>query len=125
MARIPQLRWWQSWLVAGSGLVEAARTQRHLRFELACLPVVVALGVWLRLPIAGWLWIVGCIGGVLTTELLNTAIETVVDLASPETHDLARAAKDIAAAAVLVSALTAAIIGGLVLGPPLWAVLSG
>jgi diacylglycerol kinase len=58
---------------------------------------------------------------VFVAEFLNTAIEAVVDLASPEIHPLAKIGKDVGAAAVLVAALAAVLIGLLILGPPLWA----
>jgi diacylglycerol kinase len=61
---------------------------------------------------------------VFVAEFLNTAIETVVDLASPEIHPLAKIGKDVGAAAVLVAALAAILVGLLILGPPLWAKLT-
>jgi len=60
-----------------------------------------------------------------TAEFLNTALEAVVDLASPSHHPLAAVGKDVGAAAVLVAALASILIGGLILGPPLWARLFG
>jgi diacylglycerol kinase len=61
---------------------------------------------------------------VFAAEFLNTSIEAVVDLASPEIHPLAKIGKDVGAAAVLVAALAAILVGLLILGPPLWAKLS-
>jgi diacylglycerol kinase len=61
---------------------------------------------------------------VFAAEFLNTSIEAVVDLASPDHHPLAKIAKDVGAAAVLVAALAAILVGLLILGPPLWAKLS-
>jgi diacylglycerol kinase len=58
---------------------------------------------------------------VWMAEFVNTALEAVVDLASPDLHPLAQVGKDVAAAAVLVGAATAVVIGLLILGPPLWA----
>ncbi len=60
---------------------------------------------------------------VFTAEFINTAIEAVVDLASPAHHPLAKVGKDVGAAAVLVAALAAILVGLLILGPPLWAKL--
>jgi diacylglycerol kinase len=57
---------------------------------------------------------------VWTAEFLNTALEAVVDLASPQQHQLARVGKDVGAAAVLIAALSSILIGLLILGPPLW-----
>jgi diacylglycerol kinase len=63
--------------------------------------------------------IVIAIALVWTSEFLNTALEAVVDLASPERHYLAKVCKDVGAAAVLIAAITAVLIGLLILGPPL------
>ncbi len=62
---------------------------------------------------------------VWMAEFFNTALEAVVDIASPEYHPLAKIAKDVAAAAVLVGAFCAVIIGLLIMGPPLWGRLFG
>ncbi|HEY6073632.1 MAG TPA: diacylglycerol kinase family protein, partial [Anaerolineales bacterium] len=62
---------------------------------------------------------------VFSAEFINTAIEAVVDLASPLHHPLGKVGKDVGAAAVLIAALAAALIGLLILGPPLWARLFG
>ncbi|MCX7421492.1 MAG: diacylglycerol kinase family protein [Planctomycetia bacterium] len=72
---------------------------------------------------AEWAILSLTIGTVCAAESANTAIEFVVDLVSPEYHDLARRSKDAAAGAVLIMALTALVIGGLILGPPLLVVL--
>ena len=102
------------------GVAEAVRGERHMRFHLAAAIVVAAVACWLRVDARDWLWLVAAIGGVWTAELLNTAVERVVDLASPEQHPLARAAKDVASGAVLVASIFSAVIGFIVLGPPLW-----
>ena len=82
--------------------------------------LVVAGGVLLRLPAAAWAVLVLAIGLVLFAELLNTAVEAVVDLVSPEDHPLAKQAKDVAAAAVLVAALTAVAAGASVAAWAVW-----
>lgn len=61
---------------------------------------------------------------VWTAEFINTALEAIVDLASPEQHDLAKISKDVGASAVLIAAGSSAIIGIIILGPPLWERLS-
>jgi diacylglycerol kinase len=61
---------------------------------------------------------------VFTAEFINTSIEAVVDLVSPDSNPLAKIGKDVGAAAVLISALAAIVIGVLILGPPLWGRLS-
>jgi diacylglycerol kinase len=78
------------------------------------------IGLWLELPTRDWAVLVLAIAMVFTAEFINTSIEAVVDLASPVHHPLAKVGKDVGAGAVLVSALAAAVIGLLILGPPLW-----
>jgi diacylglycerol kinase len=74
----------------------------------------VLAGILVRLPLVGWAVVALAVGLVLVAELLNTALEAVVDVVSPEQHRLAKLAKDCAAAAVLVAALAAAAAGLLV-----------
>ena len=71
------------------------------------------------LPLRDWAVLSTTIAMVWTAEFLNTALEIVVDLASPDLHPLARAGKDVGAAAVLIAASSAVIIGIIILGPPL------
>jgi diacylglycerol kinase (ATP) len=99
------------------------RTQTNARFHLVATVVVLGAGFGWGITRAEWLAVVGAIGLVWTAEGLNTAIEAVVDLASPERHPLAERAKDIAAGAVLLAALAASVIGLLVFGPRLFALL--
>jgi diacylglycerol kinase len=68
--------------------------------------------------------VVVAISLVWTAEFINTALEAVVDLASPQQHYLAKVGKDVGAAAVLIAATSAALIGLLIIGPPLWARLT-
>jgi diacylglycerol kinase len=85
---------------------------------------VIALGVWLGLDINSWAVIVLIMALVWVAEFANTAIEAVVDVVSPDHHPLAKIAKDVSAAAVIIAALAAVIIGLLILGPRLWERLS-
>lgn len=112
----------RSFAVAAAGLRQAWRTQPNLRLEAFIGVLAVLLAAWLRAPAAP---IVLACTLVLSLELLNSAIEAVVDLASPEFHPLAGTAKDLAAAAVLTAAVGAAVVGLVVLGPPLVATLGG
>lgn len=93
------------------------KTQHNARIHAAATVLVVAAGVLLRLSPVEWALIVLAITGVWTAEALNTAIEVLVDLASPAPHPLAGNAKDVAAGAVLIAAIGAAVIGGFVFGP--------
>jgi diacylglycerol kinase len=95
------------------------RTQRNAWIHAVISVIVVVLGFWLEISRGDWVAIVIAIALVWLAEFLNTALEAVVDLASPEQNRLAKAGKDLGAAAVLISAGTAVIVGLLVLGPPL------
>lgn len=95
------------------------RTQRNAWIHATFTIGAVALGFWLHLNALEWALIVLAIGGVWMAEFVNTALEAVVDLASPDIHPLAQVGKDVAAAAVLVGAGTAVIVGLLVFGPSL------
>jgi len=108
---------------AFNGLWYVLRTQRNAWIHAAATILVVALGLWLGL--SGWDWavLVLSIAIVWMAEVLNTAIEAVVDLASPVHHPLAKVGKDVGAGAVLIAEATAVLVGLLVLGPPLWAKL--
>jgi diacylglycerol kinase len=99
------------------GIVALLRTQANARIHFAATIAVVAAGFFFAITRMEWCAIASAIGLVWTAEGLNTAIECVVDLVSPDHHPLAGRAKDIAAGAVLIAALIAAIIGALVFVP--------
>lgn len=94
------------------------RTQQNAWVHSLVATFVFALCIWLEIPPRDWAVIVLTIAMVFTAEFINTAIETVVDLASPGKHPLAKVGKDVGAAAVLVAALAAILAGLLLLGPP-------
>ena len=108
---------------AAAGLWYLARTQPNFRVHLAAAVAVVAVAIGVGAPAVEIAVLVLAIGLVLVGEACNTAVEAVVDLASPEVHPLARIAKDVAAAGVLIAATLAAVVGLLILGPRLLAVL--
>ena len=97
------------------------RTQRNAWIHALASLSVFALSLWLSLDRLEWAVIILTVGLVWMAEFVNTALEAVVDLASPDLHPLAKVGKDVAAAAVLVGAMTAVVVGLLLLGPPLWA----
>lgn len=105
---------------AFAGIGYMLRTQKNAWIHTVIFAMALVLAAWLRLPPRDWGLILLTAGLVFGAELFNTSIEAVVDLASPDLHPLARAAKDTAAAAVLLAAFTAILIGLLILGPPLW-----
>jgi diacylglycerol kinase len=95
------------------------RTQRNAWLHVAIALAAFGLAAWLRLSALEWAIIVLTTALVFAAEFFNTAIELVVDLASPQEHQLAKLGKDVAAAAVLLTALAAVFVGILVLGPPI------
>ena len=82
---------------------------------------MIGLGAWLRLSAPEWCWISAAIGLVWVAEGLNTALETLADALRPERDPGVGLAKDVSAGAVLLAAITAAVIGLFVLGPHLLA----
>jgi len=108
-----------------SGCLYMLRTQHNAWIHACATVAVTALGLWLGLSRLEWVGLILVIGLVWMAEFVNTALEAVVDLASPELHPLAKVGKDVGAAAVLVGAITSVIVGLLILGPPLWARLFG
>ena len=101
------------------------RTQHNAWIHAVITVAVVAVGLWLRLPLRDWAVLILTFMAVWVAEFMNTAIEAVVDMTMPDVHPLAKVAKDVAASAVLVGALGAVLIGLLLLGPPLWQRLFG
>ncbi len=111
---------WQSFGHAWNGLAYTVRTQRNARIHIVVGLAVAALAVWLRIDWKSCAVLALTIGAVLVAELLNTALEALVDILSPEYHDAAKIAKDVSAGAVLVLGATSVIVGLLILGPALW-----
>ncbi len=110
---------WQSFQFAGRGLQAAFSSQRTMRIHVFLAAAVIATVVWLELPLAETGVLILAMACVLAAELMNTAVEVAVDLMmGDEHHMLAGRAKDLSAAAVLVTAGGAAVVGLLVLAPP-------
>jgi diacylglycerol kinase len=110
----------ESFYFAFCGLGYLFRTQRNARIELLIGVIACALGFWFRITTTEWCILVLTIAIVLVLEGLNTALEAAVDLASPEVHPLAKTAKDVAAAMVLIAAIASIVIGVLIFGSRLW-----
>jgi diacylglycerol kinase len=97
------------------------RTQQNAWIHATVATMVFMVGFWVGLPARDWAVIILTTAMVFAAEFINTAVEAVVDLASPTKHPLAKVGKDVGAAAVLVAAGAATLVGLLILGPPLWA----
>jgi len=113
------IRFLRSFLYAFRGVGVLVRTQRNARVHLLAVAVVVVAGLLLGLSRVEWLVVTLVCTLVLALEGINTAVEAVVDLASPQYHELARRAKDVAAGAVLIAALGALIVAALIVLPRL------
>ena len=101
------------------GVALMLRTQHNAWIHAAATVLVIVAALALQIEAAGWLWIVLAIVAVWTAEALNTALELLADVASPEFHPLVKQAKDVAAGAVLIAATGSVVVGLLILGPPL------
>lgn len=108
---------------AWDGIAYAVRTQRNMKIHLVIAVVAVVLGLVLGIDGPSWAAVLLCVAAVFAAECVNTAIESVVDLVSPDYHELARRAKDCAAGAVLIFALVAVVVACVVYLPPAWALL--
>ena len=113
----------KSFQYAFSGIADLFQTQVNARIHLLLSVIAIGLGFYFSLSLMEWIIIVFCIGLVLTAEAFNTALEYLTDLVSPSHHPLAGKVKDLAAAAVLITAIMAAIVGILVFLPKFLALL--
>lgn len=107
----------KSFTHAGRGVWLVIKTTHNAWIEIALLFLAIACGAYFHITETDWMLIVFAAGLVLAAEAFNTAIEIDMDLTSPEYHPFARDTKDVAAGAVLIAALTAAIIGLLIFAP--------
>lgn len=108
-----------------AGIAEATRTQRNMKIHWAAAGAAVGMGAWLGLGPGEWAAVILSCAAVLGAECMNTAVEAVVDLASPERHPLAKRAKDCAAGAVLSCAIGALATGLVVFLPKIAARFGG
>lgn len=115
---MPKRTFWAAFGYAAQGIVYALLTQRNMKIHAAAAVAVIAAAALLHVSWERWVALLFAIALVMALELVNTALESVVDLASPELHPLAKAAKDTAAGAVLLAAVFAAITGVIVFYHP-------
>lgn len=106
-----------SFRYALAGLKTAITKGRNFRLQVSLGALAVILGLFLRLSFFEWSGLILVIASVLILELLNTAIEEIVNIVSPETQERARIAKDVSARAVLIAALAAVLIGAFLFLP--------
>ena len=108
---------------AFKGLGYVLRTQHNAWIHLVASGVVVGIALFLDLSRTDWCWLVLAMGAVWCAESFNTALEELANAVDSEPNPMIGRAKDAAAAAVLIAALAAAIIGVIILGPPLWSLI--
>ena len=102
---------------AFQGLLYTIKTQRNFRIHLIATFIVLCCSAYYHIEMLEFLILLICIGLVLFAELVNTSIETIVDLVSPDYHKLAKITKDTAAASVLVLVMISALIGTIIFLP--------
>lgn len=122
---IDQKRLINSFQYAFQGIVQAYKGEQNLKIHTLMAILVILFGFLLKISTEEWIACLILIGLVIMAEFMNTAIEYVVDLASPSIHPLAKAAKDTASAGVLMMAIISAIIGGIIFLPKIIEVLGG
>lgn len=115
----------RSFTCALAGIACAARKGRNFCLMLVITVLMIPAGLLLGLSGTEWAIILLCCAGVITLEMVNTAIEYIVDLVSPSYHELAKKAKDVAAGAVLFAALFAAAVGLVIFIPHIIVLIGG
>ena len=107
----------KSFVYAGKGIITLFKHEHNAWIHCIFTILVITAGFYFDVTKSEWVTLVLCIGIVFAAEAFNTAIEKLTDLVSPDIHPLAGKAKDLAAGAVLISAITAAIIGLIIFLP--------
>jgi diacylglycerol kinase len=102
------------------GLAFLIRSQSNARIHICFTVAALGLGYLLHISVSDWCWMIIAVSSVWSAEAFNTAIERLADRVTTERDPLIKQAKDLAAAAVLITAVSAATVGFIVLGPPLW-----
>ncbi|MDE7401782.1 MAG: diacylglycerol kinase family protein [Muribaculaceae bacterium] len=108
-----------SFKYAFSGIARLFRNEPHAKFHLVAAAVVIAAGLWFGLEVWEWVAVMFCIGGMFAAEAFNTSLEKLADRVCREYDPLIGASKDLSAGAVLLFAITSAIIGIIIFLPKL------
>lgn len=116
----------RSFRYAIRGIAAGIKSERNMRIHIVVTIYVLALAAFFGLPAERWALLLLTIGSVMSAELVNTAVEKISDTVTREYHPLIKLAKDVAAGAVLVTAIIAAVIGALIFWQPdkLWALVN-
>lgn len=113
----------QSFAYAFRGIADLFRHHRNGQIHLVATILVALCGFFCHISPGEWMAVIICIATVTALEAMNSAIEYLTDLVSPDFHPLAGKVKDMAAGAVLISAIGAAVVGGIIFIPRLAAYL--
>lgn len=108
---------------AFQGILDGLKSERNLKIHFIAMILVIIFGFIFKISKIEWMICIILFGIVIAGELFNTAIETVVDMVSPEKNDKAKKAKDVSAGAVLVLAISSAIIGLIIFIPKIFNIL--
>ena len=121
----PLAHFLKAFIYAWAGVRVLYRTQRSFRIHAFISLLVVVIALLLRLPVISWCWLILAIGAVWSAEALNTSVEFLANVVSPQFHPEIKNVKDVAAAAVFLAVVCSVIIVLLLLVPPLWNRLVG
>ena len=113
-----------SFKYAGTGILTSLKKEKNMKIHFIAMILVIILGIVLKIETFEWIVCVILFAGVIGSEMFNTAIETVVDMVTPYKNPKAKIAKDVAAGGVLIWAISAAIIGGIIFIPKIVALIS-
>jgi len=106
-----------SFKYAGTGIITSFKSERNMKIHFLAMFLVIILGFVLHISLAEWIVCIILFAGVISAEMFNTAIETVVDMVMPNINSKAKIAKDVAAGGVLIWAICSAIIGCIIFIP--------
>ena len=106
-----------SFKYAFQGIITSFKTERNMKMHILIMLLVILAGIILKISKSEWIVCIILFGLVITAELFNTAIETTIDMITTEKNEKAKIAKDVAAGAVLVTAIASAIIGLMIFIP--------
>jgi diacylglycerol kinase len=113
----------KGFIYAFNGLVVFFRHERNGRIQLIVAIIAVVLSWILKISVAEWMVILGCIASVLSFEMINSSIEKLCNLVHPKFHPAVKTIKDISAGAVLLVAISSAIIGAIIFIPKIYPLL--
>lgn len=105
------------------GIFTAFKEEKNMKVHVAIMLCVIIAGILLKISMQEWIICVILFGLVIASELFNTAIELTVDLAMPEKNEIAKKAKDIAAGAVLITAIVAIVVGLIIFIPKIYDII--